>query len=245
MAKQRLDVMMVERGLAESREKAQAMILAGQVRVASRPAPKPGTSIPSDALIEVVGNTCPWVSRGGLKLVGALDTFGIDPRGWVGLDVGASTGGFTDVLLSRGVLKVYAIDVGRAQLHWKLRQDPRVISQEGVNARFLAELPLPEQVDITVIDVSFISLDKILPALPAHLKPGSQVVTLVKPQFEAGPQDVGKGGIVRDETVRERVMDTIMSLAARLGYEVAGRCESPIRGTEGNVEYFLHLKWGG
>ena len=245
MAKQRLDVTMVERGLAESRERAQALILAGQVRVGSQPAPKPGTSIAADALIEVIGNSCPWVSRGGLKLVGALDTFGINPQGGVALDVGASTGGFTDVLLSRGVLKVYAIDVGKAQLHWKLRQDTRVISMEGVNARFLGELALPEPVDITVIDVSFISLDKILPALPSHLKPGCEVVSLVKPQFEAGPRDVGKGGIVRDEGVRQRVMDSVMSVATKVGYEVLGRCESPIRGTEGNVEFFLHLRWGG
>ena len=241
MARTRLDILMVERGLVESRQRAQALILAGRVRVDQRPAPKAGTPLKPEVSIEVLGDDHPWVGRGGVKLDGALSAFDVDPTGWVAMDVGASTGGFTDVLLSRGAARVYAIDVGHNQLHWRLRSDPRVISMEGVNARYLDQVELPERCDGAVIDVSFISLAKILPALPAHLKPGAAVVALVKPQFEAGPEEVGKGGIVRDEAVRQRVLDDASTAAQALGFTERGRAESGLPGAQGNVEFFLHL----
>lgn len=236
---------MVERGLAESRTRAQALILAGRVRVNGQPSPKPGTPMKAEVSVEVLGAEHPWVSRGGVKLAGALDHFGVDPTGWVALDVGASTGGFTDVLLSRGAVRVFAIDVGHNQLHWKLRQDPRVVSMEGLNARHLDNLDLPCPGDGAVIDVSFISLDKILPALRAHLRPEAPVMALVKPQFELGPEEVGKGGIVRDQAARQRAVDTVAEAARALGYTVVGQTVSSLPGTEGNVEHFLHLRAPG
>lgn len=241
MAKTRLDVMLVERGLAESRQRAQALIMAGKVRVNGQPSPKAGTGLKDDVTLTVLGKDHPWVGRGGLKLQGALDAFKVDPTGWTGLDIGASTGGFTDVLLSHGAKKVYAIDVGKNQLHWRLRSDPRVISMEGVNARHLQSVSLPELGDIAVMDVSFISVTLILPALIPHLKKGAPLLTLVKPQFEAGRGQVGKGGIVRDPDVRQQCLKKVKAAALSFGYGVHGEIESPIQGTHGNIEFLLHL----
>lgn len=245
MAKQRLDVLMVDRALVESRQKAQALILAGKVRVNGQPAPKAGTALSPDVSIEVLAADHPWVGRGGVKLAGALDGFGVDPAGWVAVDVGASTGGFTDVLLTRGATRVYALDVGHNQLHWKLRSDPRVVSMEGINARHLEPGLLPERCDLAVVDVSFISLTRILPSLPGLLSPGAPVIALVKPQFEAGPAEVGKGGIVRDEGVRARVVDDVAAFAATLGLCERGRAPSCLPGTDGNQESFLYLTLDG
>ncbi len=240
MAKRRADQLLVERGLAESRAKAQALILAGLVSVAGRRIDKAGTPLAEDADIAVAGRDHPWVSRGGLKLVHALDHFGLDVGGAVALDLGASTGGFTDVLLTRGAVRVYAVDVGRAQLAWKLRQDPRVTVLEGVNARYLARAEIPEPVDIITCDASFIGLATLLPA-PLSLAAGrATLVALIKPQFEAGPRDVGKGGVVRDPAIHRAVCDRIVAWVASLpGWQVEGVTESPIQGPAGNREFLI------
>ena len=209
--------------------------MAGEVRVAGRVVDKAGAAVAEDAAIEVTARP-PFVSRGGLKLAAALDSFGVDVTNLVCLDVGASTGGFTDCLLQRGAARVYALDVGRGQLDWRLRQDPRVIPIEGVNARHLAADALPEPCDLATVDVSFISLLKVVPALLPHLRPGALLVTLVKPQFEAGRAAIGKGGIVRDETVRRQVIDERVGQLAALGLERRGLMDSPVAGAEGNVE---------
>ena len=209
--------------------------MAGEVRVAGQVVDKPGTNVADDASIEITARP-PFVSRGGLKLAAALDRFGVDVTNFVCLDVGASTGGFTDCLLQRGAARVYALDVGRGQLDWRLRQDPRVIAIEGVNARHLAADALPEPCDLATVDVSFISLLKVVPPLLAHLRPGALLVTLVKPQFEAGRAAVGKGGIVRDEAVRRQVIDERVAQLAALGLELRGLMDSPVAGAEGNVE---------
>lgn len=248
MPRLRLDALLVARGLAASRERARALILAGQVRVAGQVAPKAGTSVAEDADVHVMTADHPYVSRGGLKLAHALDVFGIDCRDVVALDVGASTGGFTDVLLQRGARRVVALDVGHNQLDWRLRSDPRVTVREGVNARSLSPGDLPPDArvfDVATIDVSFISLRLVLPALKAVLRSGADLVALVKPQFEAGRGEVGKGGIVRDPAVHLRVVDEIAGAAAALGLEPLDRCESPITGTEGNREFLLHLRRTG
>jgi 23S rRNA (cytidine1920-2'-O)/16S rRNA (cytidine1409-2'-O)-methyltransferase len=241
----RLDTLLVERGLAASRERARALILAGSVRVNGQPAPKAGTTVARDCEVTVATSDHPYVGRGGLKLAHALEAFGLAVDGAIALDVGASTGGFTDVLLQRGAAHVLALDVGHGQLDWKLRNDPRVTVMEHVNARYLAPYQLPEEArvfDIITIDVSFISLTLILPAVVPLLQPRGDVVALVKPQFEAGRGEVGKGGIVRDEQVRSRVVDEVTAAADKLGLRRVALAESPIEGMEGNKEYLLHLR---
>jgi 23S rRNA (cytidine1920-2'-O)/16S rRNA (cytidine1409-2'-O)-methyltransferase len=235
--RQRLDLLLVARGLAPTREKAQGLILAGLVEVDGRRADKAGTAFPDDAQVRVAGPEHPYVSRGGVKLAAALDAFAIDPAGLVCADVGASTGGFTDCLLQRGALRVYAIDVGYGQLDAKLRGDPRVVVLEKVNARELSADHLPEPVSLAALDLSFISVRKVLPALLPRLSPRARVVILVKPQFEAGRSDVGKGGIVRDARVRERVVREILDDAGSMGLSGIGVIPSPIRGAKGNQEY--------
>ncbi|GIX49478.1 MAG: TlyA family rRNA (cytidine-2'-O)-methyltransferase [Candidatus Tectimicrobiota bacterium] len=241
---ERLDLLLVKRGLVRSREQARRLILAGKVTVAGQPASKAGTRVPVDAAL-AVQEACPYVSRGGLKLAAALDHFQLEVRGWVAADIGAGTGGFTDCLLQRGVRRVYAIDVGYGQLAWSLRQDPRVVVMERVNARYLTAAALPEPVDLVTIDVSFISLLQVLPAALTLLKPAGQVVALVKPQFEARRGQVGKGGIVRDPAVHAEVLRRVTAWAVARGLVVRGLMPSPLRGAEGNVEFFLHLAPGG
>ena len=239
-AKQRVDRLLVERGLAETRTRAQALVMAGLVYSGERRIDKPGTPVAPDMPLEVRGRAHPWVSRGGVKLAHGLDHFGIDPTGAVALDIGASTGGFTDVLLARGASKVYAVDVGRGQLAWKLRGDPRVVVLEGVNARHLTRAEAPEPADMVVCDASFIGLATVLPAPLALAAPGAWLVALIKPQFEAGPERVGKGGIVRDPAVRDEVCERIRAwLDGLAGWRVVGLTESPITGADGNVEYLI------
>jgi 23S rRNA (cytidine1920-2'-O)/16S rRNA (cytidine1409-2'-O)-methyltransferase len=243
--KVRLDTLVVERGLAASRERARALILAGAVRVGGRPATKAGAAVPPDADLTLAGADHPYVSRGGLKLAHALDTFGIAVPGRLALDIGASTGGFTDVLLQRGAAHVVALDVGHNQIDWKLRSDPRVVVLERVNARHLMPEQLPagfRAFDLVTIDVSFISLTQILPAVPALLQPGADVVALVKPQFEAGRGEVGRGGIVTDPAVHARVVAGVSAAADALGLVRMGLIDSPITGAEGNREFLLHLR---
>ena len=239
MTKVRADQLLVSRGLAESRTKAQALIMAGAVFSGERKLAKPGDMLAEDAALEVRGKDHPWVSRGGIKLDHGLTHFGFDVAGAVALDVGSSTGGFTDVLLSRGAAKVYAVDVGTNQLAWKLRQDPRVIVHEQTNARTIVSTIIPEPVDIIVCDASFIGLAKVLEAPLKLAKPAAKLVALIKPQFEAGRAEVGKGGVVRDEAVRRRVCDEAAQWVASQGWEMVGVTESPITGPEGNVEYLL------
>ena len=235
--KVRLDHLLVERGLAESGEKAQRLIRAGRVRVRGQTADKPGHLHPADAAVEVLEGER-YVSRGGLKLERALDEFALRVEGLVCLDVGASTGGFTDCLLQRGAARVYAVDVGKGQLHWKLRNDPRVRIMDEVNARHLQAADVPEAADVATVDVSFISLTLILPAVMKMMKPGGRIVTLIKPQFEAGRGEVGKGGVVRNPAVRESVVARIREFGAgALGLVWLGVCESPIKGPAGNVEF--------
>jgi len=240
--KQRLDKLMVERGLAPSREKAQALIMAGQVVVGDHAVDKAGRQVAGDVEIRIKGDVLPYVSRGGLKLKKALDEFGVDVSGRVAIDVGASTGGFTDCLLQAGALKVFAVDVGYGQLAWKLQQDPRVVSMEKTNIRHL----LPEQLDtlpdLAVIDASFISLAKVLPATVNLLKPGGRIIALIKPQFEVGKGEVGKGGIVRDPAAHERVVEAVRRTAIEMGLFAAGVCESPITGADGNREFLILLE---
>jgi 23S rRNA (cytidine1920-2'-O)/16S rRNA (cytidine1409-2'-O)-methyltransferase len=238
--KQRLDALIVARGLAESRAKAQAMSLAGQVWSGERRLDKPGQMLAADTPLECRGRPHPWVSRGGVKLAHALDHFAIDPTGAVALDVGASTGGFTDVLLQRGAARVYAVDVGHGQLDWKLRQDPRVIVRERCNARYLTPAEIPEPPGLVVCDASFISLMTVLPPSLDLAAPGAALVALIKPQFEVGKGRVGKGGVVRDPALHEEVCRTITGwLGARPGWTVLGVTESPIRGPEGNMEFLI------
>jgi 23S rRNA (cytidine1920-2'-O)/16S rRNA (cytidine1409-2'-O)-methyltransferase len=234
--KKRLDVLLTERGLVPSRARAQALILAGKVRVRGEVESKAGTQVEPDAPIEIIEPDHPWVSRGALKLAAALDEFTISPEGLDCLDVGASTGGFTDVLLERGARQVIALDVGRGQLDWRLRTDPRVVVMEGVNARHLDTVDLPFTAALATIDVSFISLRLIVPALLPHLAAAAWLVCLVKPQFEAGREQVGKGGIVRDEAVRRETIDNTVRALENLGLEPVGVIPSPIRGQKGNLE---------
>ncbi|HYK43023.1 MAG TPA: TlyA family RNA methyltransferase [Thermoanaerobaculia bacterium] len=237
MARQRLDLLLVARGLAPTREKAQGLILAGLVEVDGRRSEKAGAPVSEDADVRVGGPLHPYVSRGGIKLAAALDAFAIDPRGLVCADIGASTGGFTDCLLQRGAARVYAVDVGYGQLDAGLRGDPRVVVLEKVNARALSEVHLPEPVALAAVDLSFISVRKVLPALIPRLAPVAAVVVLVKPQFEAGRSEVGKGGIVRDPAIRERVVREVGEFAAGIGLAIVGVVPSPIRGARGNQEY--------
>jgi 23S rRNA (cytidine1920-2'-O)/16S rRNA (cytidine1409-2'-O)-methyltransferase len=242
--KQRLDVLLVDRGLAPSRERARALILAGQVRVDGQIVSKAGTPIAAGASVALAVPDHPYVGRGGVKLAHALDAFGIDPAGRRALDVGASTGGFTDVLLQRGAASVIALDVGHAQLDWRLRTDPRVIVREGVNARALTADDVPHAVDLVTIDVAFISLRHIFPALPPFLSPEADVVALVKPQFEAGREEVGRGGLVTDPAVHDAVIARVTNDAASAGLARAAMTPSPITGATGNREFFLHLVRG-
>jgi 23S rRNA (cytidine1920-2'-O)/16S rRNA (cytidine1409-2'-O)-methyltransferase len=237
--KERLDVLVVERGLADSRTRAQALILAGQIVVGEQRVDKPGTRVPVEAELRLKGEVLRYVSRGGLKLEKALDHFAVDVQGLVCADIGASTGGFTDCLLQRGALRVHAIDVGWGQLHEKLRKDPRVISRERVNARHLTGDDLPEPVRLVVIDVSFISLTLVLPAVLPRLEPAGRLVALVKPQFEAGPDHVDKGGVVRDAAARLEAIERIRAFVAGQGLTVDGLVDSPIAGPAGNVEALL------
>ncbi len=240
MAKVRLDALLVERGLADSRSKAQALIMAGLVSVAGRRLEKPGQQVAADLAVEVKGKDHPWVSRGGVKLAHALDHFGLDVRERTALDIGASTGGFTDVLLQRGAAKVYAVDVGYGQLAWSLRENARVAVLERTNARHLDREQIPEPLDVVVCDASFISLRTVLPAGLALAKAGALLVALIKPQFEVGPGDVGKGGVVRNTAARQRAVDVIESwLGDDLGWEVVGVTPSPITGPAGNEEYLI------
>jgi 23S rRNA (cytidine1920-2'-O)/16S rRNA (cytidine1409-2'-O)-methyltransferase len=240
--KKRLDLLLVDRGLAPSRERAQALILSGIVLVNGQPAGKAGIAIADDAEIALRQPDHPYVGRGGLKLAHALDTFGVPAAGRKALDIGASTGGFTDVLLRRGATHVVALDVGHGQIDWSLRTDPRVLVIEHMNARNLSLSDLPGPVDLVTIDVSFISLAHIFPRVPAVLQPGADVIALVKPQFEAGRSEVGKKGVVRDPAVQARVVEDAAARAAEVGLARAGMTESPITGDTGNREFFLHLR---
>ncbi|WP_366922456.1 TlyA family RNA methyltransferase [Metallumcola ferriviriculae] len=241
MAKVRLDLLLVDRGFFPSREKAKANIMAGQVLVDEQKVDKAGTKVHDSAAIRIIGEAIPYVSRGGLKLAGAMEAFQLKLEGKVVLDIGASTGGFTDCALQYGAVKVFAVDVGYGQLAWKLRQDPRVICLERTNARYLNIEQLGEKVGLVTIDVAFISLEKILPALPFLLKEEGQVVALIKPQFEAGKEKVGKKGVVRDPDVHREVIENILECARELDFHVLGLKHSPIRGPEGNIEYLLFL----
>ena len=242
MRRTRLDLLLVARGLAPSREKAQAMILAGRVEVDGRRADKAGTPVSVEAAVSVSGPEHPYVSRGGVKLAAALDAFGIDPRELVCADIGASTGGFTDCLLQRGAARVYAIDVGYGQLDSRLRSDPRVVVRERVNARSVSAEHLPELVDLAVMDLSFISVRLVLPAVLECVKAGGRVVVLVKPQFEAGRADVGRGGIVRSAEVRERVVAEVRQFGLDRGLSTLGTVPSPIRGARGNQEFLVGFR---
>ncbi|TQF76558.1 TlyA family RNA methyltransferase [Elioraea sp. Yellowstone] len=238
--KQRLDSLLVERGLVESRAKAQALVLAGKVYSGGRRLEKAGMQVAADLPLEVRGEDHPWVSRGGVKLAFALDHFALAPLGLVCLDIGASTGGFTDVLLARGAERVHAVDVGHGQLAWKLRTDPRVVVHERLNARFLTRAHVPEPVGALTCDASFIGLRTVLPAGLALCAPGAWAVALIKPQFEAGPDRVGKGGVVRDAAVQEEVQRTIAAWwAGQPGWRVLGVVESPLRGPDGNREFLI------
>jgi len=238
----RLDVRLVNEGLVVSRERARALILAGRVRVAGEVVSKAGASVPAGAPVDVVEPDFPWVGRGGVKLAHALDTFRIDVAGREALDIGASTGGFTDVLLQRGARRVVALDVGHGQLDWRLREDPRVVVLERHNARQLERDWLPAPADVVTIDVSFISLRLILPALPPVLAPGADIVALVKPQFEAGRDEVGRGGLVRDPAVHEAVLARVTDSAVSRGLVRVGMTPSPITGATGNKEFLMHLR---
>jgi 23S rRNA (cytidine1920-2'-O)/16S rRNA (cytidine1409-2'-O)-methyltransferase len=244
MAKSRLDQLLVQRGLCETRAKAQARILAGEVLVEDRPVTKAGTAVDEAVIIRLRGDALPFVSRGGLKLAGALDLWGMDPAGFTCFDAGASTGGFTDCLLQRGAAKVYAVDVGTNQLHWKLRTDPRVISMEQVNLRTWDPASIPERCQLLVADLSFISLRLALPPVLLSLAPGAEAVLLVKPQFEAGRADVGSGGIVRDPEVHRRVLVQTWTFFAATELRPRALAVSPIKGGEGNTEFLMRLTLG-
>ena len=240
--KKRLDVLLTERLYAETRTKAQAIIMSGNVYVNGQKADKPGMSFEETVDIEVRGATCPYVSRGGLKLEKALRDFGVDVTGFVCSDSGASTGGFTDCLLQQGASKVFAIDVGYGQLDWKIRSDPRVVVMERTNVRYVTPEQLGEPLDLSVIDVSFISLNIVLPVIKTFLKPESgQVLCLIKPQFEAGKEKVGKKGVVREPATHKEVLDNFVALADSLEFKILGLTFSPVKGPEGNIEFLGHL----
>jgi 23S rRNA (cytidine1920-2'-O)/16S rRNA (cytidine1409-2'-O)-methyltransferase len=240
MAKMRLDQLLVDRGLVESRARAQALIMAGLVFTGERRLDKPGMPVAEDVVIDLRGQDHPWVSRGGLKLAKAIAEFSIDPTGMVAIDVGASTGGFTDVLLTHGAARVYAVDVGHGQLAWKLREDPRVVVLERTNARHLTAEQIQEPIDIVVCDASFIGLETVLPAALALAQPGAWLAALIKPQFEVGKGRVGKGGVVREPELHAEVCERIHGwLARQPGWTVLGIVESPIKGPEGNIEFLI------
>ena len=239
--KERLDMLLVQRGLCDSRSRAQALIMSGEVYVAGQKCDKAGTAVDVEAEIEVRGNHCPYVSRGGLKLEKALRDFGVDPTGYVCSDSGASTGGFTDCLLQKGAKKVFAIDVGYGQLAWSIRTDPRVVCMERTNIRYVTTEDLGEPLDLSVVDVSFISLKIVLPAIKNLLKETGQVLCLIKPQFEAGKDKVGKKGVVREPAVHEEVLENFLTLARELQFPVRNLTFSPVKGPEGNIEFLGHL----
>ncbi|MDY3018870.1 TlyA family RNA methyltransferase [Candidatus Pseudoscillospira sp. SGI.172] len=245
MEKKRLDVLLFERGLAESRQKAQAVVMSGQVYVNGQKVDKAGTPTPADAPIEVRGGGLKYVSRGGLKLEKAMGTWPISLAGAVCADIGASTGGFTDCMLQNGASKVYAVDVGYGQFAWKLRSDTRVVCMERTNARYLTHEQIPDELDFASVDVSFISLNLILPPLRGLMKRSGQAVCLIKPQFEAGKDKVGKKGVVRDKAVHQEVLEHFLEHAASAGFGVRGLTWSPIRGPEGNIEYLGWLSAEG
>jgi 23S rRNA (cytidine1920-2'-O)/16S rRNA (cytidine1409-2'-O)-methyltransferase len=238
----RADVAVFEQGLAPSRERARALILAGQVLCGDKPVDKAGDLLPAGAALRLRGEPMPYVSRGGLKLAHALDTFQVDVAGAVAADIGASTGGFSDCLLQRGASRVYCVDVGHGQLDWKIASDPRVVVIDRTNIRLMPPERIPERCTLAVIDVSFISLRLVLPVLPSLLGPGAPVVALVKPQFEVGKGKVGKGGIVRDDEERRQAVADVAAAARALGFAVLGETTSPITGGKGNVEFLLHLR---
>ena len=242
MKKQRLDQLVYELGYTESRERAKTTIMSGLVFVNGNRVDKPGTAVSPEARIEVRGEALPFVSRGGFKLDKALKVFPVDPAGKICLDCGASTGGFTDVLLQHGAARVYAADVGYGQLAWKLRTDERVVNLERTNLRYITKEQIPEPIDLAVMDVSFISIRLIIPAIRQLLKPDAELICLIKPQFEAGREDVGKKGVVRDSEVHVRVVEDILGFAENEGLSVLGLDYSPIRGPEGNIEYICFLK---
>lgn len=244
MKKIRLDQLVFDLGLTESRERAKTTIMSGLVFVDGQRADKPGMQVSPDSNVEVRGNAIPYVSRGGLKLEKALKVFPIDVKDKICIDCGASTGGFTDVLLKNGAKKVYSVDVGYGQLAWSLRQDERVVNMERTNIRYITSEQIPEELDIAVMDLSFISIKLVLPAVSALLKDGAELVCLIKPQFEAGREEVGKKGVVRDEKVHLAVIESILSFVPELGMTVMGLDFSPIKGPEGNIEYLCYLKKG-
>lgn len=240
----RIDQLLVERGLADSRTRAQALVMAGHVMLGDKKADKPGLQVAPDAEVSVKGQDHPWVSRGGVKLAHAIGHFGIDVAGMVAIDVGSSTGGFTDVLLHKGASRVYAVDSGTNQLAWKLRQDPRVIVHEQTSARILTDQHIPEPIDLIVCDASFISLAKVLERPLSFAKQGAQLVALIKPQFEAGRGEVGKGGVVRDEAVHARVCEEVRDWLVNIGWTVKGLTTSPITGPKGNIEFLIWAQSG-
>ncbi len=244
MKKVRLDQLIYDLGYAESRERAKTTVMSGLVFVNGQRADKPGTAVDPAAKIEVRGAALPFVSRGGYKLDKALKVFPVEAEGKVCIDCGASTGGFTDVLLQHGAARVYAVDVGYGQLAWKLRTDERVVNLERTNLRYITREQIPEPLDLAVMDLSFISLRLVLPAVKALLKPGADLVCLIKPQFEAGREEVGKKGVVRDRQVHRRVIEEILAFAPGIGLMPVGLDFSPIKGPEGNIEYICHLKNG-
>lgn len=245
MAKMRADQLLVDLGLAESRARAQALILAGHVFLGDRKVEKAGQQVAPDAAIDVRGRDHPWVSRGGIKLAHALDAFGIDVTGQVAMDVGSSTGGFTDVLLTHGAVRVYAVDSGTNQLAWKLRSDDRVIVHEQTSARILTETHIPEPVDCIVCDASFIALSKVLERPLTFARHGALLVALIKPQFEAGRAEVGKGGVVRDPAIHDRVCAEVRTWIDAQGWTVIGLTQSPITGPQGNIEFLIYARLGG
>ena len=240
--KERLDKLLVDRGIVQSRARARTMILAGDVAVDGKRIDKPGIQIDVEARLQLRGGDSSYVSRGGDKLEGALRAFAVDPRGMVVMDVGASTGGFTDCVLQKGAEKVYTVDVGYGQLAWRLRKDPRVVNLERRNIRYLRREEVKEEMDLVLIDTSFISIEKFLPNLLAFLKRGGAILGLIKPQFEVGRGEVGKGGVVRDEALHKRVIDRISDFSRGLGLKVLGVTESPLLGPKGNKEFFIYLK---
>lgn len=242
MKKERLDTLLVQRGFFESRSRAQAAIMAGQVLVNEQKIDKTGTQVAPDTAIRLLGGDLKYVSRGGLKLEKAVRCFNLDLTGKIAADIGASTGGFTDCALQNGAARVYAIDVGYGQLAWKLRSDERVVNMERTNVRYLEADTLPEKVDVATIDVAFISLDKVLPAVKKIIADDGIVIALIKPQFEAGKENVGKKGVVRDPQVHLTVINNVIATARKLGFKIAGLDYSPVKGPEGNIEYLLYLK---
>jgi len=244
MSKTRIDLLLFQKGLAESRERARAEIMSGRVFINGQRVDKPGTPVDESCEIEVRGTSLEFVSRGGLKLKKALSFFGVDPKGKICIDCGASTGGFTDCLLKGGASKVYAVDVGYGQLAWAIRNDPRVVTMERTNIRYVTKEHIPDPVDLAVIDVSFISLKIVLPAVKELLKPEGEVMCLIKPQFEAGKDKVGKKGVVRDRAVHEEVLESFIKTAGENGFAVKAITFSPIKGPEGNIEYLGHLGSG-